>query len=105
MKIKKSFYSVGILIALSLLALPGCGPIGQLIIESVPPVSGIVTAQENAVDTDTTTLPVEDVDTAPAAAFTSQHRWREARVQNGGKSPTPGLGPAGLKIDFPWGAG
>lgn len=47
MKTKKSFYSVGILIALSLLTLTGCGPIGQYIAESVPSITGAAAAQES----------------------------------------------------------
>jgi serine protease Do len=39
MKIKKSFVSVGILIVLSLLALPGCGAVGQWAAQAVLPVA------------------------------------------------------------------
>ena len=46
MKMKKSFVSVGILIVLSLLALPGCGAVGQWAAQAVLPVAA-QPAQEN----------------------------------------------------------
>ena len=39
MKIRKSIYTVGILVVLSLLALPGCGAVGQLAVQSVLPAA------------------------------------------------------------------
>jgi serine protease Do len=75
MGIKKSFYRIGIVMALALLALPGCGPIGQLIVESVPPVSGIALAQEDGQarvtegDLEINLESVREVETAPAPAF------------------------------------
>ena len=68
MRIKKSFYSVGILIALSLLALTGCGPLGQLIVESVPPAPGIAAAQETT-EAELPVLISPERDSAPAATF------------------------------------
>lgn len=45
MNTRKSFYTIGILVILSLFALTGCGAIGQYLVESVPSLSGAA-AQE-----------------------------------------------------------
>lgn len=71
MRTKKSFYSVGILVALSLLALAGCGPIGQYIVRSVPSLTGVAAAQESTpvAGAPAASLAAE-TGSAPAAAFT-----------------------------------
>ena len=55
MKIRKSIYTVGILVVLSLLALPGCGAVGQLAVQSVLPAA--VQSQQGSADTATLTAP------------------------------------------------
>ncbi len=71
MRIKKSFYSVGILVTLSLLALTGCGAIGQYIVERVPSITGAAAAQEHApVEVAPAVALAAETGSAPAAAFT-----------------------------------
>ncbi|MFN2110288.1 MAG: trypsin-like peptidase domain-containing protein, partial [Anaerolineae bacterium] len=55
MKIRKSIYTVGILVVLSLLALPGCGAVGQLAVQSVLPAA--VQSQQESANTATLTAP------------------------------------------------
>lgn len=68
MRTKKSFYSVGILIALSLLTLTGCGPLGQLIVESVPPITDVAAAQEST-ETESPVPITTETDSAPVTTF------------------------------------
>ncbi|MEJ5310047.1 MAG: trypsin-like peptidase domain-containing protein [Anaerolineae bacterium] len=71
MRIKKSFYSVGILVVLSLLSLTGCGAIGQYLIESVPSLTGAAAAQGNMPAEDAPSVsPAAENDSAPATSFT-----------------------------------
>jgi serine protease Do len=55
MKMKKSFMSVGVLIVMSLLALSGCGAVGQWAVQSVLPAAA--QSEQDSADTSTLTAP------------------------------------------------
>lgn len=69
MKTRKSVYTIGILVILSLFALTGCGAIGQYLIENVPSLTGAAAAQEAAEVESPVRLSTE-TDSASAATFT-----------------------------------
>jgi len=68
MRVKKSFYSVGVWLVLSLLVLTGCGPVSQFIIETVPSLPGNAAAQESAVEAESPALALE-AEVEPATTF------------------------------------
>jgi serine protease Do len=68
MKTRKTFYSIGILVVLSLLALSGCGPIGQYIVENVPSLTGVAAAQE-APQVESPAVTTINTDSAPVTTF------------------------------------
>lgn len=55
MRIRKSIYTFGILVVLSLLALPGCGAVGQSAVQSMLPAAA--QSQQESADTATLTAP------------------------------------------------
>ncbi len=69
MDTKRSFYSIGILVILSLFALTGCGAIGQYFVESVPSLTGAAAAQETT-EVESPARGNTETDSVPATTFT-----------------------------------